>query len=185
MRPVLLTCLLSTCSLAPAFAQAPPPAAAPPPAPALSAAECEVWARELAFAQSVADHDAEAFADLVHPQAAFGVKGPRPTRGREAIVQEWSGLISGQPVQLQWYPTMVAIAAGDPTIASSSGPALYRGTDPQGKPFQALGGFQSIWKRAEDGTWRVLFDDGIRPAAADEAQVATFLAGRQPSCPRG
>lgn len=184
MRPLLLTCLLSTCGIATALAQDAPAAPAAPPKPALTDAECEVWARELGFAQSVADHDAESFAEHVHPQAAFGYTGPRPTRGRAAIVEEWSRLISGTPVQLQWYSAMVVIA-GDPTIAFSSGPALYRGTDPQGKPFQALGGFRSVWKRGEDGTWRVLYDDGLRPAPADDAQVAAFLAGRPAECPRG
>ena len=46
-----------------AFASEPAPV---PAQPALSAPECEVWTRELGFARSVATHDAEAFAGLLH-----------------------------------------------------------------------------------------------------------------------
>jgi ketosteroid isomerase-like protein len=167
----------ATVALIPAAAAAPlsPPHAVP------SDAECEVWARELGFAQSVADHDADAFAGFVHPQAAFGVKGPRPIRGRDAIVQAWAALISGKPVQLSWYPTIVVIA-GDPGIASSSGPALYRSRDAQGEPQVLIGAFQSIWTHGEDGVWRVLFDDGIRPVPASTEDIAAFEAGRERGC---
>lgn len=145
---------------------------------------CEVWARELSFAHSVADRDAAAFAAHLQPQAVFGPSRPAPTRGRDAIVREWSGLIAGEPVQLQWYPTRVAIA-GEPDIAYSSGPALYRGKDAAGAPIVSLGAFGSVWKRGDDGVWRVLFDDGIRPVPATEEQAAAFLAAPRSDCPRG
>jgi hypothetical protein len=120
------------------------PAAAAPqssPLPEPSAAECDLWARELAFAQAVADHDADAFAGFLHAQAAFGAKGPRPLGGRDAIVQAWAALISGEPVQLSWYPT-TAVIAGHPAVASSSGPALYRGRDGHGDPQVLIGASQ-------------------------------------------
>ena len=66
------------------------PAPAPPQA-RMTATECEVWARELSFAKSVADHNAAAFAEHVHPDAAFGVERAVPTRGREAIATQWAG----------------------------------------------------------------------------------------------
>ncbi|GAA4869513.1 YybH family protein [Luteimonas vadosa] len=175
----LPTLLLSLSFLASAQDAPRPPA----PAPALGEAECQVWARELGFAQSVADHDAEAFAEHVHPQAAFGAKGPRPTRGREAVVAEWAGIISGEPVEVQWYPTMVTVS-GDSGVAYSSGPALYRRRDASGETQLALGAFVSVWVRDVDGAWRVLYDDGIRPVPADAAQAEAFTAGRRIACPR-
>lgn len=74
-----------------AWAVAPAHAAAPG---TMRQAECAVWQRETSFARSVADHDAAAFAEHLHPDAAFGVSGT-PTRGREAITREWAGLIEG------------------------------------------------------------------------------------------
>lgn len=159
-------------------------AVAPPPAPELSAAECEVWSRERAFAQSVADHDARAFAGFIAEGAVFGAKRPNPRRGRDAVVAAWSGIVAGKDLRLSWYPGMVAIG-GEPDIAYSSGPALYEDLDPATKQRFLIGGFQSVWHHDADGAWRVLFDDGIEPKPASDADVALFEAGRRQACPRG
>ena len=45
-------------------------------------AECAVWQRELSFARSVADHDAAAFAEHLHPQA---VDAPGNERNHETL----------------------------------------------------------------------------------------------------
>ena len=152
------------------------------PAPASSADECAVWARELSFADSVADHDAKAFAEHVHEGAVFSAKSPAPLRGRDAILKRWAKLIDGTALKLSWYPTAVAIG-GESDVAYSSGPALYESTDPKETQRFSIGGFQSVWHKDADGTWRVLFDDGIEPRAATEADVAAFRAGRK-ACPQ-
>ena len=153
-----------------------------PPAPKLSAAECEVWARELSFAQSVADHDAAAFAAHLHPGAVFGAKSPQPQRGRDDIAKGWKGIVEGKRLKLSWHPTMVAIG-GEGDIAYSSGPALYESLAPDAKQRYSIGGFQSVWHKDDDGVWRVLFDDGLQPAPASDAQVEAFRKSRQKTCP--
>ena len=70
--------------------------------PVLTDAECEVWARELSFAQSVADHDAAAFAEHLHPEAAFGSSLPKPDRGRDAIAASWANIVAGNGIALHW-----------------------------------------------------------------------------------
>lgn len=141
-------------------------------------AECAVWQRELGFARSVADHDAAAFAEHLHPDAAFGV-GRAPTRGREAIAREWAPLIEGRGPRLSWYPAVVTLG-GDGRTAYSSGPALYE--DPRTGEAR-IGRFGSVWQRGDDGVWRVLFDDGVPPQKADVAAVQGFHDGRKASCP--
>lgn len=150
----------------------------------MSAAECEVWTRELSFAQSVADHDAAAFATHVEADAAFSAASPQPLRGRAAIATGWSALIAGKDTRLSWYPDRTTIA-GVPDVAISSGPALIERLQPGAEPRVLLGRFQSVWHRGSDGVWRVLFDDGIPPRPATQADVEAFHAGRQPVCPRG
>lgn len=175
-RPVLsllrLTCLLPACALA-----------LPPPGPRLSEAECEVWARELSFAASVEQADAAAFASHLEEGAVFGTKTPQPQRGRTAILAAWAGIIDGSAVTLRWYPTMVAID-GSGQLAYSSGPALYARPGEAGGTDYRMGAFQSIWRRGSDGAWRVVFDDGIRPQPATQADADAFHAGRTPRCPR-
>jgi len=155
-----------------------------PPQAHMSAAECDVWARELSFAKSVADHDSGAFAEHVDPGAAFAAESPQPLRGRTAITQQWDGIIQGKRVLLSWYPTRTTIA-GAPDLAISSGPALFEDPRPGANPHYRLGGFHSVWHRSADGAWRVLFDDGQMPMPATDAQVAAFRAGRQERCPQG
>lgn len=155
-----------------AFAQA--------PAGGSGDARCEVWKRELGFARSVADRDASAFADYVDAGAVFGVGGPHRTRGREAIVAEWKGIIDGSALELRWYPDQVSLAP-DGRTAHSSGPALYR--DPKDGSAR-LGRFGSVWQRSADGAWRVVFDGGVQPPRpADAAAVQAFEAGRREECP--
>ena len=142
------------------------------------AARCAVWGRELSFAQSVADHDAAAFAEHLHANAVFGV-GNKPTRGRDAVVGEWTGIIDGSAVKLAWYPAIVSVG-GDGTTAYSSGPALFE--DPK-TGATSLSRFGSVWQRGTDGVWRVIFDDGSRPVPADAAAVKAFHDGRRKECP--
>lgn len=157
---------------------APTAQAVAPPTPA-DVARCEVWARELSFAQSVADHDAAAFAAHLHPLAVFGVTRPNPQRGEREILDAWAGLIVGRETRLWWYPEHVH-AGGDASIVSSSGPALYQDV---ASGQHRLGRFSSVWQRGEDGTWRVVFDDGLAPRPVEAAQVEAFHAGRVTACP--
>lgn len=169
MKPLLLLLLL-----------APSAHAVAPPTP-YDIARCEVWARELSFAQSVADRDAAAFASHLHPFAVFGVTRAQPLSGDRAIAEAWKGIVDGSATELQWYPDRVN-AGGDAGIVASSGPALYRDVETGA---YRIGRFSSVWQRGGDGVWRVVFDDGLEPKPADAAQVEAFHAGRVTACPPG
>lgn len=184
IRSIVLPLVLAGAPLFAAAADAPPPAPPAPPKAHMSAAECEIFSRELSFAQSVADHDAAAFAAHLEADAAFSVEAPEPLRGRDTITREWDGIIHGTDVLLSWYPTRTVIA-GLPDIASSSGPVLIEDTRSGAKQHYRIGTFHSVWHRGQDGTWRVMFDGGgQRPVAATEAEAVAFKAGRQATCPR-
>lgn len=177
LRLSLLFCAaVAAAPLQAAQSQASEPQAARSTAP--DDGRCAVWARELGFARSVADHDARAFAEHLHANAVFGVSN-KPTRGREAITREWTGIIDGSAVKLAWYPAIVTVG-GDGTTAYSSGPALFE--DPK-TGATSLSRFGSVWQRGADGVWRVIFDDGTRPAPADAAAVKAFHEGRRMECP--
>ena len=179
--PLRLLPILALVVTAHAAAQgATPPA---PPQAKMSAAECEVWSRELSFAKSVADHDAAAFAEHLHPDAAFGAGRPVPTRGRAAIAQEWSELIAGKPIALRWYPDRTTIG-GVATIASSSGPALFEDLSPGAKTRYSMSRFNSIWAKGDDGVWRILFDDGTGARPVTDAQAEAFKTAQPTTCPQ-
>ncbi|MGY3264084.1 YybH family protein [Lysobacter sp. HA35] len=156
-------------------------AAAPvPPRPApFSADECAVFARELSFAQSVADHDAAAFAEHVAPDAAFAAGSPRPQRGREAILRAWAPIVRGDGIRLEWYPVRTTVV-GD--IAWSTGPALVEETG-NGATRLTQGTFESVWRRNAQGVWQVVFDSGTPPREVQPAEADAFRKGRPTTCP--
>jgi len=161
------------------------PAAGPPDAdgyPTLKAShserECAVWAREQSFARSVERHDAEAFAEHLHPGAIFNAGNVAAQRGRDAVLKAWAGIIEGQSVVLRWRPGVVQIG-GDPDIALSRGPYLMEipGAEPAKR--WRVGEFQSIWVRDGDA-WRVLYDMGATPPQPIETLEAArrYVAAR-------
>ncbi len=161
----------------------------PPPAARMSAAECEVWNRERSFAASVEHHDAAAFAEHVHAQAAFDAGSPEPTHGRAAVVEAWKGIIDGKRIKLGWSPGIVTIG-GDGNLAISRGPSWIENPRPDAKqPDVAkrfrIGEFISTWIKDSDGQWRVLFDGGAAPMHDASAEdVAKLVASLPKECPQ-
>jgi ketosteroid isomerase-like protein len=156
----------------------------PPPVAAAAAVPdaCAVWAREAGFAQSVADHDAAAFASYLHPDAVF-IDGGGATRGAAAIAAAWAGIVAGKGIVLHWYPDAVDVGANG-AVALSRGP--YWMENPAAPPEKRYrqGRFVSTWLRGEDGQWQVVFDGGggnvAVPATADE--IANLITARR-DCP--
>jgi ketosteroid isomerase-like protein len=150
----------------------------------MSAAECEVWNRELGFSRTVETHDAAAFATHVHSGAVFGAGSPAPTRGRAAVVENWKDIIEGRKIVVRWHPGFVSIG-GNPDIALSSGPAWIEDLDPNTRQRFSISRFTSTWVKDADGEWRVLFDgSGAPPKAATAEDVAKLVAAQASTCPR-
>lgn len=153
------------------------------PAPAADKAACEVWQRELAFAQSVQRHDAAAFAGYLADDAVFDANTGKPKHGADTIRQHWAAIIAGKTVHLDWYPQHV-VATADGALAYSSGAYLFENPAPDAKPRYVTGRFSTTWRRGGDGTWRVAFDGGDEGRPASDAEAAAFRAGRQTGCPK-
>ena len=124
----------------------------------------EVRASELAFARSVAVKDRDAFAAKIDPDAVF-VGGGGPTVGKERIVEEWAAFFADGAPEFEWHPEVVELS-GDGTLGLSRGPWMMTGTRKDGTPFEHKGLFNSVWRRQEDGSWKIVFDAGCDPCPA-------------------
>jgi ketosteroid isomerase-like protein len=114
----------------------------------------EVRASEIAFAQTMADRDLEAFTSHVADEAVF--YGSRDIlRGAEAVAEGWSRFFEGDTPPFSWEPEQVDVLDSG-TLALSSG-AVF---DPEGR---RIGTFNSVWRQDADGRWRVVFDKGCPP----------------------
>ena len=114
-------------------------------------AASEVEAREIAFAKTMADRDFDAFLDFVSPEAVF-FNGNEPKRGHDAISQAWTPFFEGETAPFSWHPDVVEVLESG-RLAISSGPVHAASGELAGR-------FNSIWRKDEDGQWRVVFDKG-------------------------
>ena len=147
--------------------------------------EYDVWNREAGFASSVSQHDAGAFAALLHAGALFNAASDAPTRGAAAVAKNWAGIIEGKNIVLRWLPQYVSIG-GDPNIAISRGPFTMENPNREGKGKFSIGYFTSVWVREAKGKpWLVLFDGGgAPPIPAENAEAAAKHMAQAPKvCP--
>jgi uncharacterized protein (TIGR02246 family) len=126
----------------------------------ISALQAQVRAAEQAFSKAMADRDVEAFASHVADDAVFF--GAKPLRGKKAIVAAWKQFFEGPQAPFSWQPEEVEVLDSG-TLALSSGPVRA----PDGKQ---IGVFNSIWRRAPEGVWRVVFDKGCPDCPCEPSQ---------------
>ncbi|MBL8351392.1 MAG: nuclear transport factor 2 family protein [Burkholderiaceae bacterium] len=130
-----------------------PVSAQPPP----TSAQQQVFAAERAFARSMADRDAHAFARFIAEEAIF-FSASTALRGKAQVVSGWARFFEGQ-APFSWEPDQVEVLESG-NLALSTG--LVR--DPDGK---VIARFNSVWRLEAPGVWRVVFDKGSPPTAAE------------------
>jgi ketosteroid isomerase-like protein len=116
----------------------------------------QVKKTEIAFAKTMADRDAKAFAAFLSDETIF-ISGGRATRGAKQVAERWKGFFDGPQAPFSWEPEFVEVLESG-TLALSSGPVR----DPTGK---RIGTFNSVWRREKAGQWKIVLDNGC-PACA-------------------
>ena len=128
--------------------------------PDLAALQRQVDATERAFARSMADRDHAAFTALLSDHAVF-FSGSAVLQGRDAVAAGWKPFFDGATAPFSWAPDQVVVL-GDGLLAQSTGPVR----DPAGR---VIARFNSVWRQEAPGVWRIVFDKGQPPTAADLA----------------
>jgi ketosteroid isomerase-like protein len=123
------------------------------PAGAETNAELKEQARrtEIAFAKTMADRDAAAFASFLAEETVF-VSNGRALRGARQVAERWKCFFEGAQAPFSWQPEHVEVLDSG-RLAMSSGPVR----DPSGK---RIGTFNSVWRREANGQWKIVFDNG-------------------------
>ena len=101
---------------------------------------------------------------------------PGPVPGKKWIEEH-----PAPPTLLTWEPTFADVAqSGD--LGYTTGPWEIRPGGPKDKP-TAYGHFVSVWRRQDDGVWKVVVDLGVNHAASGEKskslQPANFKGGSE------
>lgn len=111
----------------------------------------QVRQTEKAFAKTVADRDAAAFARFLSKDAVF-MSGGRSLRGPGQVAEGWKKYFEGPAAPFSWEPEFVEVVDSG-TLAMSSGPVK----DPSG---MRIGTFNSVWRREAGGRWKIVLDNG-------------------------
>jgi len=129
-----------------------------------------VWCQEVAFSQSAENRDIDAFRSYLDDDARF--VGRSVVRGPDEIVAAWHVFFSEDGPAIKWRPQFVEVLK-DGTLALTRGPYRMIVKDPEGNEVEHWGTFNSVWRKHEDGDWRVVFDAGNDAASPpDEATQA-------------
>jgi ketosteroid isomerase-like protein len=113
----------------------------------------QVRRTEMAFAKTMADRDHAAFATFLADETVFF--GAKVTRGAKAVAEQWRAFYQAPKAPFSWTPDAVEVLDSG-TLALSSGPVF----DPDGK---RIGTFNSVWRLAPGGKWKIVFDKGCPP----------------------
>jgi len=131
----------------------------------------DVRCREIEFSRSAEQQDLVAFRSFIDADARF--VGSSVRKGVDSIAQAWSVFFTADGPIIKWRPQLVEVLE-DGKLALSRGPYRILAKDPEGKPVENWGTFNSVWRLNEDGKWRVVFDAGS-PAASEPDDATKAL----------
>ena len=111
----------------------------------------QVRRTEKAFAKTMADRDATAFASFLSKETVF-ISANGVSRGPKEVADRWKRYFEGSGAPFSWDPDQVQVLDSG-TLAMTSGPVR----DPAGK---RIGTFHSVWRREGKGQWKIVLDNG-------------------------
>jgi len=111
-----------------------------------------------AFAAAVADGGSEAWASWFDDDGALVREGVGEIRGR-AAVREASRFLDDPGTELRWEPRRGEIAASG-ELGWTTGDYTIESAGPDGEVRRGQGVYVTIWRRRDDGVWRVVMDLG-------------------------
>lgn len=114
----------------------------------------QVRQAESGFAKSMADRDHAAFTSYLARDAVF-FDSTSVQRGKAAVAAAWKPLFEAAQAPFSWEPAEVEVL-DSATLAMTSGPVY----DASGK---RIGTFNSVWRREQDGSWKIVLDKGCPP----------------------
>lgn len=111
----------------------------------------QVWAAEIAFAQTMRERNIEGFGDFIADEAVF-FAGTTVLRGRSKVIEGWAQYFNGPEAPFSWEPDQVEVLESG-SLAFSTGPVR----DPTGK---VVARFNSVWRLESPNGWKIVFDKG-------------------------
>lgn len=124
----------------------------------------EAWKEELmatdrAFSDATAERGAEGWVSFFGRQGSMISQGIGETRGAEAILRLMQPVFADSGYSLTWEPIRAEVSsAGDLGYTVGRYTSVHRGEE--GGEVRTTGLYVSVWRRQEDGSWKVEMDLG-------------------------
>ena len=157
--------LLVACALLPLAASADPAA--------------DVRCAEIRFSLSAEAREVAQFRSFIDPDARF--TGNEVLRGPDAVVAAWGPFFQPDGPRIKWRPQIVEVLDSG-NLALTRGPYRLESTGPDGKLTVRWGTFNSVWRLAPDGQWRVVFDTGGPPIDTPTDESRALLEADTSDC---
>ncbi len=148
-------------------------------APAFADIADEVRCREVGFSQSVELQDIAAFKSFIDADARF--VGASVQRGVEDVAKAWGVFFADDAPKMKWRPQFIEVL-NDGTLALSRGPFRMIVEGPDGTTTEQWGTFNSVWRKQDDGSWKVVFDAGNNSDQAPTEETQALL-DQEDDCP--
>jgi len=139
----------------------------------------DVRCHEVGFSRSVETKDIAAFQAFIDADARF-VSGT-VTRGIADISTAWGVFFSDNAPKMKWRPQFIEVL-DDGTLALSRGPYRMIVQGPDGTVTEHWGTFNSVWRKQDDGSWKIIFDAGNESDEAPPEEIRRLL-DQEFSCP--
>lgn len=132
----------------------------------------DVRCREIAFSRSVENRDIESFRSFLDNDARF--VGSSVDRGPDEISVAWQTFFSDDGPAIKWRPQFVEVLE-DGDLALTRGPYRMIAKNSEGNEVEHWGTFNSVWRKNEDGVWRIIFDAGNNAATPPNEETQALL----------
>lgn len=114
--------------------------------------------RELSRATEA--RNADAFLALLDADTVFVSESGPAARGREKVRAKWTKVFDPTGPSLTWEPYEGEVSSqGD--LGYTRGKYLFQGKDGAGRPVTERGEYLSIWRKQQDGTWRLVVNSSL------------------------
>jgi uncharacterized protein (TIGR02246 family) len=152
--PTLLLLAIAGCTTP---APEPTPEASSEVAPA--AEEAALMKADRDFLRALQERGAEGWASTFAVDGIQIPGGSPVAWGRDEIRRLAEQLFTDASFSLTWEPVYARVAAsGD--LGYTLGNYVAEGTTPGGEPLRQEGNYVTLWRKQEDGTWKVALDIG-------------------------
>jgi ketosteroid isomerase-like protein len=131
----------------------------PPDAGTMSAWESEVMEADRAFNQATSERGAAGWVSFFAPNGSMISTGVGEVRGTEAIQAAMEGVFADASYTLTWEPSRAEVSTGG-DLGYTVGRYTSVRVGNLGQEVRSSGVYVSIWRRQEDGSWKVEMDLG-------------------------